>query len=86
MSHVEALLCATRDGGEAADVDGMVGTLEEGKYADLVVVDGDPSKDVALLQDHNRIVAVVKGGVIHSGLVGPSPYERSPETGLETLQ
>jgi len=86
MSHVEALLCATRDGGEAADVDGMVGTLEEGKYADLVVVDGDPSKDVALLQDHNRIVAVVKGGVIHSGLVGPSPYARSPETGLETLQ
>ena len=42
MSDVEALLCATRDGGAAANTEGMVGTLEEGKFADLVIVDGDP--------------------------------------------
>ena len=28
----------------------LVGTLEEGKYADLVVVDGDPLTDIAVLQ------------------------------------
>jgi imidazolonepropionase-like amidohydrolase len=82
MSATEALLCATRDGGAAADPNGMVGTLEAGKFADLVVVDGDPTVDVAVLQDHTRLHAVVKGGIIYSGLVGPSPFVRSPATGI----
>jgi imidazolonepropionase-like amidohydrolase len=74
MSPAEALLCATRDGGAVADPDGMVGTLEEGKYADLVVVDGDPTVDVTVLQDHSRITGVVKDGRLHRGLVGNDPY------------
>jgi imidazolonepropionase-like amidohydrolase len=74
MSPVEALLCATRDGGAAADPSGMVGTLEEGKYADLVVVDGDPSSDVTVLQDHARIVGVMKGGTVYRNLTRADPY------------
>ncbi len=74
MSPAEALLCATRDGGAAADPNGMVGTLEEGKYADLVVVDGDPSVDVTVLQDHDRIVGVMKGGTMYRGLTKKDPY------------
>lgn len=69
MSAGEALLAATRDGGAAADPGGMVGTLEPGKYADLVVVDGDPLVDVRVLQDHGRIVEVIKGGSRYRGLV-----------------
>ena len=78
LSPFEALLCATRDGGAAADPDGMVGTLEEGKYADLVIVDGDPLRDVTVLQDHARIAAVVKDGRFYRGLTNPAPYEVTP--------
>jgi imidazolonepropionase-like amidohydrolase len=57
LSPAEALLCATRDGGAAVDPAGMLGALEPGKYADLVIVDGDPPADVRVLQDHRRIAA-----------------------------
>lgn len=68
MSPAESLLCATRDGGAAADPSGMVGTIEAGKYADLVLVDGDPVLDITVLQDHKRL-DVMKGGRIYRGLV-----------------
>lgn len=74
MTDTEALLCATRDGGAAANTDGMVGTLEEGKFADLVIIDGDPTVDVRILQDHEKIVGVMKDGVMHCGLMQSNPY------------
>jgi imidazolonepropionase-like amidohydrolase len=79
LSPAEALLCATRDGGAAVDPAGMLGTLEAGKYADLVVVDGDPTQDVKVLQDHSRIVAVMKDGKLYRGLTRSNPYLASPE-------
>ena len=39
-----------------------IGTLEAGKYADLLIVDGDPLADIRILQDGARIVQVFKGG------------------------
>ena len=39
-----------------------IGTLEAGKLADLLVVDGDPLRDVGVLRDHSRIKLVMKGG------------------------
>ena len=74
MSAAEALLCATRDGGAAADTSGMVGTLEEGKYADLLIIDGNPIEDIRILQDHSRIVGVMKDGVMHCALMQKNPY------------
>ena len=70
MTSTEALLCATRDGGAVADPNGMVGTLEAGKHADIVVVDGDPVADIRILQDSARIAAVIKGGRIYQGADG----------------
>jgi imidazolonepropionase-like amidohydrolase len=84
MSSMEALLCATRDGGAAADPTGMVGTLEAGKYADLLIIDGDPLADIEVLQDHDRITAVMKGGRLYRGLARPDPYAIDAE-GLEAL-
>lgn len=40
----------------------MVGTLEPGKYADIIIVDGDPTTDVAILQNPTAITAVYKSG------------------------
>jgi len=77
MSPAEALLCATRDGGAAVDPSGMLGTLEDGKYADLVIVDGDPMADVRVLQDHSKITAVMKDGQLYRGLTRTQPYHAS---------
>jgi imidazolonepropionase-like amidohydrolase len=79
LSPAEALLCATRDGGAAVDPAGMLGTLEAGKYADLVIVDGDPLADVRVLQDHRRITAVMKDGKLYRGLARGNPYLASPD-------
>lgn len=85
LSPAEALLCATRDGGVAVDPSGMLGTLEEGKLADLVVVDGDPLADITVLQDHDRITAVMKEGVIYRGLMTDNPYVTPPDEISATL-
>ena len=41
-----------------------IGTVEKGKLADLIVVDGDPLSDVTVLQNLERIALVLKGGEI----------------------
>ena len=60
---VEALVAATRTGGEMVGFD--VGTLEVGRLADLLLVDGDPTADVTILEDVTRIHAVMQDGVFH---------------------
>jgi imidazolonepropionase-like amidohydrolase len=59
MKPMDAIVAAT---GSAADLLGWseVGTIQKGRFADFVVVDGDPLKDITLLE---RPVAVLKGGV-----------------------
>ena len=43
------------------------GTLEAGKLADVLVVDGDVLADIALLEDRSRFIAVMQGGVVKAG-------------------
>ena len=45
-SHMEGIVSVTSKAAQALGVDHIVGTLEPGKQADILVVDGDPSKDV----------------------------------------
>lgn len=59
-----ALVCATRNGGLAMMGDGSLGTLEPGKLADLILVDGDVLADVSILTDTARISHVMKDGTI----------------------
>jgi imidazolonepropionase-like amidohydrolase len=56
---LEVLRWATRNGRELMDMD-RIGTIEAGNLADLVVVDGDPSTDITLLQ--HAIAGVMKDG------------------------
>ena len=55
----EALAAGTRAAAAALRLDAAVGTLEPGKYADLIAVGGDPTRDVRALYD---LRLVVKGG------------------------
>jgi imidazolonepropionase-like amidohydrolase len=43
------------------------GTLEAGKLADVLVVDGDVAADITILEDRSRCLAVMQGGVIKAG-------------------
>jgi imidazolonepropionase-like amidohydrolase len=83
----EALLAATRDAGALVDFGGKVGTLEAGKYADLVVVDGDPLADITVLQDLDRIRTVMQGGrIFHSTLPSGPRYDLGAKPGLSVAQ
>jgi imidazolonepropionase-like amidohydrolase len=64
MSPAEVLLATTRNAAECLDVADDRGTIEPGKRADLVVVDGDPLQFDGLRQ---RISAVFKNGRLVSG-------------------
>jgi imidazolonepropionase-like amidohydrolase len=60
MTPLEAIHTATRNMGAVSGLD--IGEVRVGALADLVVVDGDPTDDVALLQQPERRRAVLKGG------------------------
>ncbi|GLZ51614.1 amidohydrolase family protein [Actinomycetospora sp. NBRC 106378] len=62
MTPMEAIVAATRNGAFAMRAEGELGTLEVGRIADVLVVDGDPLRDVRVLQDRERIVEVIKDG------------------------
>ena len=65
MSPMEAIQAATKLGGEIMEMGGELGLIREGYLADMLLVDGDPLTDVRILQDHNRIVAIMKDGKFH---------------------
>lgn len=63
FSPIEALVAATRQGGELMDMD--IGEIRKGMLADLLLIDGDPTADVTILQDKARMPVVMKGGTFH---------------------
>jgi imidazolonepropionase-like amidohydrolase len=64
---MEAIVAATKVGAECLDMARDIGTIEIGKYADLLIVDGNPQEDVTILQDKERIKSVLKGGKVVAG-------------------
>lgn len=64
-SPAEALVCATSVGGRMMDVGDELGQVREGYLADLLLVDGDPTRDVRIMQDRDRLAMIMKDGAIH---------------------
>jgi imidazolonepropionase-like amidohydrolase len=62
LKPIEAITCATKNGAEACWLADKTGTLEKGKWADLIIVDGDPTEDIKILQDKAKIRLVMKAG------------------------
>ncbi len=66
LSPGEAIVAGTRNTAEAYQILDYVGTLEPGKKADLIVVEGNPLDDISLLYDGDNILMVLKDGVVES--------------------
>ncbi|MFM8548483.1 MAG: amidohydrolase family protein [Betaproteobacteria bacterium] len=62
MSPMEALLSATAWGGPMMKMGKEIGYIREGCLADILLIDGDPLSDITVLQDRERILAVMKDG------------------------
>jgi imidazolonepropionase-like amidohydrolase len=66
MSPMDALLTCTRNAARAIKLDKQIGTLEAGKLADVVAVDGDPLADIRCLQEKKNIQIVMKEGRVYA--------------------
>ena len=75
MSPLRAISAATCDAAKALGIPGKVGTLEPGKEADLLIVDGDPSTNIL---DLMKVQAVFKGGVQVRGIGGTVDLSHTP--------
>jgi len=63
MPASEALLAATRNAADLLDLTAVTGTIELGKAADVLIVEGDPLTQIRVLCDAERVIGVMKGGV-----------------------
>jgi imidazolonepropionase-like amidohydrolase len=66
----EALMAATQLGGQIMGMGHELGQIKVGYLADLLLVDGDPTRDVAILQDKSRLLGIMKAGRFHKAPAG----------------
>jgi len=66
MKPMDALLTTTRNAAQALKQEKDLGTIEAGKLADLIAVDGDPLKNIRCLQQKKNIAVVMKEGKIYA--------------------
>jgi imidazolonepropionase-like amidohydrolase len=65
FTPAEALRAATRYGGQIMGMGDELGLIRPGYLADLVLVDGDPLDDIRIVQDRDRLLAIMKDGRFH---------------------
>ena len=72
MSEMQAIEAATRVAAQVLGMEDRLGTIETGKEADVIVVNGDPLADIRVLQDNEKIALVLKAGnIVVDRLNGP---------------
>jgi imidazolonepropionase-like amidohydrolase len=64
MPPIEAILAATRGGADLIGASDRIGSLQAGRFADVVAVAGNPLSDITEMQ---RVTFVMKGGVVYKG-------------------
>jgi imidazolonepropionase-like amidohydrolase len=70
MTPLQAIVATTRSAAECARIAHLTGTLEVGKRADVLGVDGDPLADIRVLQDHDKLALILRDGHAFKSLMG----------------
>ena len=76
LSEIEAITTATKNGAWTMRMEDHLGTLEEGKLADVIIIDGDVTSDITMLNDKSRLNEVISRGS-RVDLSGPWPEHGS---------
>jgi len=74
---MESIIAATALGGEIMGHPEELGKVQPGYYADVILVDGDPIKDITIFQDTKNLHAIVINGHIHKHTLGETPVVAS---------
>ena len=81
MTPMEAIVSATKYGGRDHDAGRRARRVKEGFLADLLLVDGDPLSNLAVLREPARMLAVMKDGVFYKA---PRDRARRARAGRRT--
>ncbi|HKU95723.1 MAG TPA: amidohydrolase family protein, partial [Vineibacter sp.] len=65
MTPMEAILAATKFGGQIMMQGDELGQVREGFLADLLLVDGDPLADLSILLGRSKLLGIMKDGAFH---------------------
>ena len=65
MTPMEVLLSATKVNAELFRMSDKIGTVQPGKYADLIVVTGNPLKNLRVFQNTDNLTVIMKGGRVY---------------------
>ncbi|PYL49217.1 MAG: hypothetical protein DMF40_02690 [Verrucomicrobia bacterium] len=68
MTPLEALQAATIRGAELLNWSDRIGTIEAGKFADIIAIDGDPTKDINAIE---KVIFVMKDGAVFKNDLAP---------------
>ena len=64
---MDAILASTSSAARLIGLEEKIGSLQRGKAADLIVIEGNPLRKIELLRDRNRIAGVMKDGRFVAG-------------------
>ena len=65
LTNMQAIQTATGWAAECIGLASEIGTIEKGKQADIIVVDGDPLRNIGVLRDREAIKLVMRAGVAY---------------------
>ena len=70
MSPMQAIVASTKTAAECIHMQRDIGTLEEGKLADLLVVNGNPLEDIGILEHKDNLLMIMQGRKVHKNVLG----------------
>lgn len=62
MGPMKALLASTRENAKLMKMENQIGTVEPGKIADLILVEGNPLNDMSIFQDRSNLKIILQNG------------------------